>query len=112
MEFTVSLKLKITEEDILDIYDTAGYGIAYWANEAEIDEPSCTYTVTYEDYPSNEIQSKTIGPRDIMNGIAKMLEQGYNSNIVYEGTIDTGEIDSYAADIIVQYAIFGEIIFG
>ena len=40
------------------------------------------------------------------------MTNGGDAKIVREGTIDTCEVDAIAADKIVQYALFGDVIYG
>lgn len=49
-----------------------------------------------------------------LTGFKLWLENGCgNHNVVYgsEGSVDCGEIDGTAADEIVQYSLFGDVVF-
>ena len=104
------MELVVTEEDIDEIIDMAGYGIGYWAERAivgddyykVVDEDGVCHTLTYGDICEGINQYITDGniPYDIVEF------NGYNM------CLDTGMIDSYIADMIIQYACFGEVIYG
>ncbi len=48
-----------------------------------------------------------------IHGFGKAIEEGYGSRWVdNDGNVQCGEIDSEAADVIVQFALFDEIIYG
>lgn len=104
--FEVKQMLTITDEDIGDIIDTAGYGIGYWTRKAEIGDE--TYTITDDEGTIHELRND-----DIVRGVKMYIENGNKPyNIIYENGIDTCNIDSVVADIIIQYCCFGEIVYG
>ena len=120
IEFKKSVWL--TEEDITDIIVTAlEGGIGYWAcldntgNEFENapkDEPVSIITarillnngsVFFEDVV-DEGERYELTLEHLLNGIEKYAND--------EGGFDMDMIDSDAADVIVQYAIFCELVYG
>lgn len=113
MEFKIKIKMElvITEEDIEDIIDTAGYGIGYWAKRAivgddyyeVVDEDGVCHKLTYGDI------CKGINRWYITDGNIPYDIMEFNGNNI---GLDTGMIDSEMADMIIQYACFGEIIYG
>lgn len=106
--FEVKQMLTITDEDIGDIIDTAGYGIGYWAKSAVVDDENGLYIITDEDDQVYELRYV-----DIVRGVKMYIENGNKPyNIIYENGVDTCNIDSVVADMIIQYACFGEIIYG
>ena len=108
MKFEVKRELNIRDEDIADIIDTAGYGIGYWAKSAVVDDENGLYTITDEDGQAYELRHV-----DIVRGVKMYIENGNKPyNIIYENEIDTCQIDSVVADMIIQFACFGEIIYG
>lgn len=106
---TLTLNLNITQEQIDEIIDTVGYGIGYWAERAIIgsgyyavvDEDGVYYKLTYGDICRGINQYITNGnmPYNIMEF------DGNNINL------NTTMVDSVVADMIIQYACFGEIIY-
>lgn len=109
---TFTSTLNIDEQFILDIIDAAGYGIDYWAETAEIDEAAKTYTVAEWDPNGPAEDGKyTLTFQSIVESIQALAPDWdpIRRAVVEE---DAGEIDSAMADIIIQQACFGEIIYG
>lgn len=121
------VKIKIEREiDIPDnfiedaIIDPAGYGINYWAQSAEIDDEARTYTVTdqFGDYGPKVISYDTLA--QVLVDIAFKRDHGVWSEWARQAIaeLDAGEefpggtLDSEITDAIVQFAAFGELIYG
>lgn len=117
----------ISDQFILDaIIDPAGYGINYWANLAEIDEEARTYTVRdmFGDFNAVQISFDTLAKTLI--DIAYHPEEvglDYSTEwsdwarealweIEHSEPHPGGSIDSELADVIVQIAAFGELMYG
>ncbi len=106
---TLTLNLNITKEQIDEIIDTAGYGIGYWAKVAIIDDDY--YQVVCEDGVRYILTNDAI-----CTGINQYITNGnmpYNI-MEFDGNninLDTTMVDSVVADMIIQYACFGEIIY-
>ncbi|WP_367135837.1 hypothetical protein [Saccharothrix sp. HUAS TT1] len=119
----------ITDENVDEIMDTAGYGITYWATSptegqlAKAPEDTSFVIVEDEEDGSGEVHYLT---RDhIRDAFLKILgpEQTLVNDRVQgyllaawrdrdgEG-IDTTHVDSDAADCIVQVAAFGRLVYG
>lgn len=125
-KYCVNPTFTYSDEDMIDIISSAVYDIGYWAvidndsNEwydarAELPKGS-----TFEDLMYHILQK---GERiiiwdaeddeeywhlrldNLLNGIKLTIENGY-----WDGDIDT--IDGEIGDIIFQYALFNEIVFG
>ena len=114
----------VTNNDIDDIMATAlEGGINYWADQAEtvgtlreedkdlyISETiSRGYTVEIHDAEEGEIYQLDL--EKLLNGITYGVQNGF-VEINNGGTIDTGDIDAIAADVIIQAALFGDVIYG
>ena len=120
MEFGVC----ISDRDIDDILDTAMYGINYWCDEAIPDGPyigKCAHeqvsrggTLKLHDAESGEYYYLT--QEKFIQGIKKYLENPTAGDFLefvdHELRIDAGNVDIEIADVIIQYALFGEIVFG
>ena len=109
----VNLELKVTEDDMECIIDMAGYGIAGWCSKAAAKESG------YDVYEDDESKWHRLGYDDILKGIQLYIENGNQPyNIMFiddetgESCIDSGQVDAEVADSIIQYACFGEIIYG
>lgn len=116
------INFKLTEEDIDDIMDAALYGINYWCSEAEIvgerlgdyasDQISRGGTLKMYDAESDDIWELTL--EKFLKGFKLWVANGDDEYgaLQSDGSVDTGEIDSVMADMIIQYALFDEIVFG
>ncbi len=121
MKITIKKTLNITDEQIDDIMCTAlEGGIAYWCSEAQ---PVGEYLgewaheqiarggrLTLTD--SEEGTTHELDKEKLLKGLELYLTNGGDAEIVREGTIDTCEVDAIAVDEIVQYALFGEVVYG
>lgn len=122
IKFEVPVKIEKTyviPEDIIDtIIEMGGYGIGYWAVEAYADHAAQTYTVVEEDGNKFELTFQQlanalvlIGTRNSPNYVdqyAQRTLREIEDGEKYPG----GDIDSDLADVIVQIAYFGEVIYG
>jgi hypothetical protein len=117
IEFTKSQEL--TEEDITDIVVTAlEGGIGYWACLDNTGEE-------FENAPEDEAVSETVARILLNNGsvffedeearyeltLEKLLN-GIEKYARMNSGIDMDDLDADMADVIVQYAIFCEVIYG
>lgn len=107
MKLKIKMELNIRDEDIEDIIDAASFGIDYWAQRAVVDDENKLYTITDEDDQVYELRHV-----DIVRGVKMYIENGNKPyNIIFDGEIDTCQIDAVVADMIIQYACFGEIVY-
>ena len=98
-------ELIIDEEDIETVIEMAGFGINYWAYKAVVGDK--TYTVFEEDG-----DKYVLSYDDIIKGIKLYIENGNKPySIVDENEIDECQIDAEVADMIIQFACFGEIVY-
>lgn len=122
-KLNVERTLKITEEDIDDIMVGAlEGGINYWCCKAEVvgeylnewgsHQISKGGKLLLHNAEENEVYELTL--EKFLSGIKKWYENGGDvyGVVKNDGTIDCSEIDAGDADSIIQYAIFGELIFG
>ena len=121
--FTVELPINVTETDIEDIITTAVEGgINYWGSVVKEGK---------SDKPISEIAAKTlisggevtiIDDDDLlyeltiaklMHGIKKWIDSGIaNTALCLDGqSLETSYIDANEADVIIQYALFDEIVY-
>ena len=117
-----SIKVRLTVQDIDDIMVSAlEGGITYWCNRAEVIEEKRVADWGHEqiardgmlklhDYESDEIYDLTL--EKFLNGFKLWLEDGGDIHgAVEDGKVDCCIIDGPAADSIIQYAIFGELVY-
>lgn len=128
----ININVEIKDQDIDDIVCTAlEGGINYWCNSAQIGEK--TYygkyasdqisrggtLIIYVDEPFEEQETYTLTKAKLINGITQYLKDPVMSkDILTRGKekgifeIDCCQVDAVVADIIIQYALFGEEIYG
>ena len=121
IEIFLNRKVYITKADIDDIMCTAlEGGINYWCDKAEVLEDKY-----YGDYASDQIsrggslklynsenqKSYILTLDKFLIGLSKACNFGYGNTWFYDDKIDPAMIDSISADIIIQCALFGEIIY-
>jgi hypothetical protein len=122
----VNVSVDVSDEEILDMIDTAGYGINYWGERAVIDENTRQYTVT----PDEEARQTQVMRRDFVinfDDIVRVLvefatgqhELGYPREYAQKWLAeklatgeDSGDLDSTIMDCVIQQCAFGEIVFG
>jgi hypothetical protein len=118
------MRATLTDQNILDMIVTAGYGIAYWASRATVDEEARTYTVWWydgDDDPASQIVTfdKIAEAFDkLITNEPKLVGDWLHKYFLYayadrdKDGIDAGHIDADAADVLIQVAMFGEVVFG
>lgn len=125
-KYSVMPTFKFSDEDMLDIISSAVYDIGYWggihdSNEYyeardELNKEDRTYEdilyhmlkkgdhiVMYD--VEDELETWDLTLDKLLNGIKLTIENGY-----WNGKID--DIDGEVGDIIFQYALFEEIVYG
>lgn len=128
MEMTYNIKPTFTysDEEIIDIISSAVYDIGYWAvidNGSNDWDSACSELnkdATFEDLmyhilkkgngiviydAEDDDECWTLTLEKLLNGIKLAIENKY-----WDGDIDT--IDGEIGDIIFQYSLFNEIVFG
>lgn len=122
----------VTEEDVDDIMCAAlEGGIVYWCNSAKVPADKMVASWGHEQiarggelkihvcepFDDEDTEWYTLNKEKFMKGLEMYLQNpGYEclekdvSNKCY--TIDTTCIDAGCADMIIQYALFGEEVFG
>jgi len=126
----IEMEVSLTENDVSDILSAAlEGGIGYWCCFDNTDE-------VYEQAPEDEALSETaarvlcnggklklIDEGDgktfemdmemFLGGIRRWVESGFDRyNAVSSAGFDTSEIDTEMADMIIQLALFGEVVYG
>ena len=119
--FTVSYsgKVNLTVEDIDDIMSGALDYISYWCRRAKVvgeylgeyasEQIARGGTLILYDAESSDKWELTL--EKFLNGVKLYFEQGCHVQ-VEDNAIETGDIDAGDADCIVQFALFGEVVFG
>ena len=129
MELKLEFDIIVTDEDIDDIMASAlEGGINYWCGEAEVigerlgeegwahEQIARGGTLRLHDVESDDCFD--LYKENFLTGLKKYLEhEGLKQGLVYdeykEGPeLDCSMIDAVAADLIIQYALFGEVVYG
>ena len=125
-KYAVAPVFQFNDEDILDIISSAVYDIGYWGGIHDTDEYYAARDElnkddrTYEDIlyhmlkkgdkilmydAEDEFETWDLTLDKLINGIKLTIENKY-----WDGDMDT--IDGEVGDIIFQYALFNEIVYG
>ena len=109
------------QEFLKDILSTALYGIGYWADVRTMadDDNECVKSSRFV-YDMDDPSTKWRFDADLVEiGIAKVLSPGFLiadevlKSILWANHMnDAGEIDIIGADVIIQAATLGEIVYG
>jgi len=101
------------------ICDDAGMSIDYWAETATHDEANQTYTITLLPDCVDTFETKTVTYQDLYEASKKLASGEVKVNsatkaVCQQLVTDPSDVDYDAtdADVIVQVALFGEIVFG
>lgn len=106
----------LSDEDIINLIDCAGYGIGYWAPRAELNKTAKTYRVigSREDLAAGEARlDKTVSYNEIRQAFATLAKTGLLPDWQMREIADNElAFDSMVGDMTIQQAVFGEIIYG
>lgn len=118
----VSRQIVVTRQDIDDIMCCAlEGGINYWCRKAEVVEgiyygeyasEQISHGGSLRLYDSEEDEVYVLTLDKFLNGISLACRDGYADEWFDGEILDCCQIDAEAADIIVQYALFGEVVYG
>lgn len=121
-KFTVraQIEVNLSQQDIDDIMVTAlEGGINYWCRRAKVvgeylgeaasDQISRGGSLILHDSESSDKWELTL--EKFLNGVKLYFEDGCHVQ-VEDNRIDAGDIDAGDADCIIQFALFGEVVFG
>lgn len=121
-EIEVNKKIIIKQSDIDDIVAGAlKGGIIYWCSKAEVIEDEYYGEYASEQisrggnlklYDSEDGAEYILNLKNFLKGIVIACKNGYDDDWFEGDEINTLNIDSEGCDIIIQCAIFGEIVYG
>ena len=125
MELTYKNTITVTDSGIDEIIGTAfDGGITYWCDEAKVDgeylgeyasdQISRGGTLRLHDTELNGWH--TLTKDKFLTGLTQYLQDARGghamADIITDGELDTAQVDAEVADVIIQYALFGEIVYG
>ena len=123
-EVKVDFSIVLTQEDIDDLMVTSLEGgvTACWCSECEVvgdylgeyasEQISRGGSLIFHDAESDDKWELTL--EKLLNGVKLWYESGYDryGAVQPNGKINFCNIDAVIADMIVQFALFGELVFG
>lgn len=111
---TVTRTVEATDQNLDDIMSTAlEGGICYWCYKVEVDDyhgakyasDAVSKGATMSLFDSEDGKKYTLTKKDLLKGVAKYLEAHPEFHVDHDQ-------DAGSCDEIVQYALFGEAIYG
>ena len=120
---SIERTIKLSDQDIDDIMAGAlEGGINYWCCKAEVIEDEYLGEYASEQisrggslrlYDSEEDETYDLTLEKLITGFVAACKAGYGYDwFDNKGCVDTCNIDADAADTIVQFALFGELVYG
>lgn len=111
----------VSDEDIDDIMSAAlDGGITYWCKRAEVvgeylgeyasEQISRGGMLKLYDIEDGTVSELTLDK--FLNGLRLWIESERTFEFTDAGRLDVGQIDALAADVIIQYALFNDVVFG
>jgi hypothetical protein len=101
------------------LVEDAGMFIGYWAEDATHNEAKQTYQVNVQEDYADEYESKTLTYADLLEATRKLatgeVKVNSDTKAVCQAILadpENVDYDAGDADVIVQVAMFGEIVFG
>jgi hypothetical protein len=114
------MKIEMKEADVLlnqedweCVIDMAGYGVGYWAHKCVPHDGDLSYRVEW--YEGNQLNSQIISLFALQKAWGKIIAGKIEVNSDIRNDLssgDVGDVDATAADVLIQVALFGEIIYG
>ena len=120
----VTRRIKVTQEDIDDIMATALEGgiTCLWCCKAkvvgdylgEFASEQISHGGTLKLYDSVEDTTYDLTLENFMHGLKKAIQGGWYANYDWynDDEIDTCNVDAEVADVIIQLALFDDVIYG
>ena len=124
---TASIVAKLTQQDIDDIMVSAlEGGICYWSDRVEVKGPFLGEYASDQISRGGSLRIHICDPADdepawhkltlmkFLEGFGLWIENGGDryGAVSGDGKVNCGQIDGPCADEIVQYALFGKLVFG
>lgn len=119
--FDTMQPVTVTAKDVETILVTAleGHAVLAWCGSIELEDPLGDYVSEHVARGGEATIITVDGDKVYLNaaklvhGLHQWFLEGHDtSGAVNNGEIDTSEIDDETADAILQYAVFGELVYG
>lgn len=119
-EVEAAVRIRISDRTVDDIMVTAlEGGISYWCGAARVvgrrlgadasEQISRGGTLMLYDAESSDKWELTLDK--FLQGVRRWVENDDGIGALVDGELDASEVDANAADVIVQYALFGQLVF-
>ena len=117
--FTINVPVKVSYETLEDILESAFIGADYWINDVSYSCNSCLDTLMEgkklvfsvpEDDDNTEFEDYSLTLEKFIKGIEIYVSK--YGDCIEDGEVDASSIDVCCCDLILQYALFGEQVFG
>ena len=118
---SVVINFVVSDEDIDDIMSAAlDGGITYWCRQAEVvgeylgeyasEQIARDGSLLLYDMEDDTVSELTLDK--FLNGLRLWIENERAFQLTDAGRLDVGQIDALAADAIIQYALFNDVVYG
>lgn len=110
---TIPERSDLSDQNVADLIDCAGYGINYWASTADLDTEKKTYTVSWSEGDDEPNETRTVSYDDLRDAFVKLGEEEklpeWQLRELRENDLC---FDATVGDMVVQYAVFDKLVFG
>ncbi len=110
---------RVPRRDVMTIIEMGGYGISYWASTMRLSENDILVVYTHEEGVLRcEIELLATVLIELANGLHAVSDNirqyaGYYLRDLQKGDeYAAGQIDATLADVIIQIALLGEVVYG
>ena len=110
---TIQVPIKVEDEDLENILFSAFCSAKYWLydeNIEYIDKFNYKFQVPITDDDS-ELEEYTLSKDKLLKGLTQYISE-YGIASLEDGRINTCVLDNCDCELILQYALFGEQVFG
>ena len=104
------MSVEITDKFIVSVLELAGFVCPHWIEDGGYVPDNQRFegrlplkVVGFVDF--------TVTHDDVRRGVDLAMKNGYRSSIIYGRNRDGELIDGHSADAIMQFAVFGEIVY-
>ena len=109
--FEVPIEVRVSDQDLEDILSLAlEVGIAHWCRQYD---RTGKFGITL--YATDSDDKWVFDKRDLLRGIEQYITDNNQWSILNADKngvyVDTAMVDAYVADVIIQYACMGRVIF-
>ena len=110
---TITVPIKVEDEDLEEILFSAFCGAKYWLYDENIeylDIFTYNFKVPITDDDS-ELEEYTLDKDKLLKGLTQYISE-YGIASLEDGRVNTCVLDNCDCELILQYALFGEQVFG